>query len=51
MDNLYENEEVTAKDFERFALALGIDSFDAGIFYQTYYHLNTEGLDTSTESC
>ena len=47
------NEELTTnslgviKDFRE----QNIDSFDAGIFYQTYYDLNTEGLDTPTESC
>lgn len=51
MDNLFEQESVTNKDVETFAMAMGLDAMDAGIFYQIYYELDTEALDTTTESC
>ena len=41
-DQLFELETVNNKDLERFAEALGLDGQDADLFYETYYHLNSE---------
>ena len=42
MDYLFDQESVTSKDVENFAMALGFDVMDAGVFYQTYYELESE---------
>ena len=42
MDYLFDQESVTNKDVENFAMALGFDMMDAGVFYQTYYELESE---------
>ena len=42
MDDLFDQESITSKDVETFAMALGIDVMDAGIFYQTYYDIESE---------
>ena len=47
MDYLFDQESVTNKDVENFAMALGFDAMDAGIFYQTYYELESEIVEDS----
>ena len=45
MDNLFEQESVTNKDVENFAMAMGLDMMDAGVFYSLYYELENEVVE------
>ena len=35
-------------DLEKFAEHLGLNGIDADVFYETYYQLNTDDVDSET---